>query len=38
MPLLGKKFNLSSNDFVNSTYRKKMVPASMIYKKEDLYD
>lgn len=39
MPLLGKKTaNLSSNDFVNSTYRKKMVPASMIYKKEDLYD
>lgn len=38
MPHLSKKFNLSSNDFVNSTYRKKLIPASMMYKKEDLYD
>ena len=26
------------NDFMNSTYRKKLIPNQMIYNKEDLYD
>ncbi|CDW90055.1 UNKNOWN [Stylonychia lemnae] len=38
MNQLNKKFQLSQNDFMNSTYRKKLIPASMMYKKEDLYD
>lgn len=26
------------NDFMNSTYRKKLTPVHMMYNKEDLYD
>ena len=33
-----KKSHVSTNDFMNSTYRKKLIPASMMYQKEDLYD
>ena len=30
--------NLQLNDFMNSSYRKKLIPHNMMYKKEDLYD
>ncbi len=26
------------NDFMNGSYRKKLIPTNMMYKKEDLYD
>jgi hypothetical protein len=38
IPPLNKKLQMSSNDFMNSSYRKKLIPQTMIYKKEDLYE